>query len=133
MKYLNGLAVLALVTAILMLGSTDSQGKQGACDQGGSMHVITIRRNEGAGPSVDKSDVTVCRGDTVQWVLTGPEPDRSYVINFVAGTPFEGVAQLGSSDRVVTAQVGGSAASGAYKYNVEVEGDPVLDPRIILD
>ncbi len=133
MKNLNGLGALALVMVMLMWGSTASHGQQPGCDQGGQKHIITIRRNEGAGPSVDRSDVTVCRGDTVQWVLTGPDPDRSYVINFVAGTPFEGVAQLGSSDRVVTAQVGGSAASGTYKYNVEVQGDPVLDPRIILD
>jgi len=77
-------------------------------------------------------EVHVCIGDTIKWVLTGP--NRTYFVEFFAGAPFEGAERRGSNGNAVSVTVGGPAEPGSsYDYDVAFEDGGTLDPRIVVD
>lgn len=134
MKILNGIAVAGLTIAVLMLGSADSFS-QGTCDRGGN-HTIQVRPADDGTPELSyrggsAEEVHVCPGDTVKWILTGP--NRKFFVNFFteAGAPFAGATVLGSNGNVVKIDI--AAERGAYDYGVNFEDGPDMDPRIVVD
>ncbi|MFB3106522.1 MAG: hypothetical protein ACE1ZA_16590, partial [Pseudomonadales bacterium] len=75
--------------------------------------------------------VRVCRGDRVQWELTGP--NREFFVDFFAGAPFEGATRLGSDGNVVRIEIGDSVDRRAYDYGLNFADKPEMDPSIIVD
>lgn len=136
MKILSGIAVAGLTIVALTLGSTDSLG-QGACNHGGN-HVIQVKAGDDGAPQLSyrggsAEEIHVCRGDQVQWVLTGP--DREFLVNFFsdAGAPFDGATTRGSSENAVSVVIGAESERGDYDYGVKFAGGPGMDPRIVVD
>ena len=132
MKILSGIAAATVITAALMIGSTTSFS-QDACDHG-SNHTIQVQAGADGRPELSyrggsAENVYVCRGDTLRWVLTGP--DRSYFVDFFNGAPFDGDTKVGSSDGVVAVTIGDD--TGSYDYGVEFDGGEPMDPRIIVE
>jgi len=134
-KSLRGIAVTALATAALTLGSPISYS-QDDCTSDGN-HTIQVTEGADGRPALSyrggsAESVHVCLGDQVQWVLTGS--DRDFFVDFFSGAPFDGAAKRGSSGTVVSIVIGGPAQRGAsYSYGVEFDGGPPLDPHIIVD
>jgi len=131
MKIFSGIAAAAVFTAALMFGSTTSFSQE--CNHGGN-HTIQVSPGADGKPELSykggsAENVYVCRGDRVQWVLTGS--DRSYFVDFFAGAPFDGATKRGSSDGVVSVTIGDD--TGSYDYGVEFEGGEPMDPRIIVE
>ena len=124
-----------LMFAMLMLGSTDSLS-QDSCTRK-SVHNIQVRPTEDDVPELSyrggsAEEVHVCIGDTIKWVLNGP--DRTYFVDFLASAPFEGETRRGSNGNMISVTVGGPAEPGSsYKYDVEFEDGGILDPRIVVD
>jgi hypothetical protein len=135
MKITSTVATAVLMFAMLMLGSTDSFS-QDSCAQN-TNHTIQVRPSAGDMPELkynggSAENVHVCIGDTIRWVLNGP--DREYFVNFIAGAPFAGATRRGSNNNVISVTAGGPAERGSsYKYDVNFAGGPILDPRIIID
>jgi plastocyanin len=132
MKILSGVTATALVAAALMFGSTTSFS-QDACDRGGN-HTIQVSAGADGKPVLSykggsAENVYVCRGDQVQWVLTGS--DRSFFVDFFSGAPFGGAQKRGSSNGAVSVTIGDN--TGSYDYGVEFEGGEPMDPRIIVE
>jgi hypothetical protein len=130
MKVLSGFAIAALAVASLMSGGMDAVAQE--CDRGGR-HTIQVvpgedgsaelRYRDGSGDSV-----RVCRGDTVSWVLVGS--DRTFFVDFFSGAPFAGATRRGNNS---TLTIVIDAESGAYNYDVGFDGDPGVDPVIIVE
>lgn len=135
MKILSGLTAAMLLVAAVMTSSIEAQG-QGACDHGGS-HTIQVRPGDGDVPELSyrggsAEEVHVCVGDSVRWVLNGP--DRGFFVEFFAGGLFDGATRRGSSGNVVEIVIAGSAERGqSYDYSVEFADGGEMDPRIIVD
>jgi len=135
MKIINTIVIAVLAFAMLMLGSAASLS-QGSC-AGKSEHTIQVRPGPDDVPVLtyqggSAEDVHVCIGDTIKWVLNGP--DRQYFVDFLEGAPFAGEKRRGSSGNMISVTVGGPAERGSsYKYDVEFEDGGTLDPRIIVD
>lgn len=132
MKILSTLAISTAMAGAWLFMSADSIG-QDTCDHGGN-HTIQVSAGSDGMPSLryrggSAENVNVCNGDKLQWVLTGP--DREYFVDFMDNAPFSGAAKRGSSNGVIAVKI--DAASGAYDYGVNFEGDEPLDPRIIVD
>ena len=132
MKTVGTIAITAAVAAILLLGSADSSG-QDSCDRGGN-HTIQVAEGSDGLPELSyrggsAENVHVCKGDQVQWVLTGS--DREYFVDFMGDAPFPGAAKRGSSGGVVSVTI--DAESRAYEYGVNFAGGEAFDPRIIVD
>jgi hypothetical protein len=132
MKMMSAMVFTAAVSAVLLLGSADSNG-QDNCDRGGN-HTIQVTEGSDGMPELSyrggsAEDVHVCNGDQVQWVLTGS--DREYFVDFTGGAPFPGATKRGSSGGVVSVTI--DAESGAYEYGVNFAGGEVFDPRILVD
>lgn len=130
MKVLKGFAAAALTVAALMLGSTGSMAQE--CDHGGNHTIQVVPGEDGSaelryrgGPG---DSVRVCPGDTVSWVLTGS--DRTFFVDFFSGAPFAGATRRGNNS-TLTIMI--DAESGAYNYDVGFDGDPGVDPVIIVD
>ena len=134
MKILSGISVAVLMVALTMLGSTESFS-QDQCSSSGN-HTIQVRPGADGAPELSYNggsaeEVNVCIGDTVRWVLTGP--DRQYFVDFFSGGPFDGATRLGSNGNVVTIEIGGSAERGVgYDYDVEFASGEGMDPRIVV-
>ena len=135
MKIISTAAIAILMFATLMLGSTESLS-QDTCT-GNSNHTIQVRPSESDVPVLtykggSAEEVHVCIGDTIKWVLTGP--DRTYFVDFVSGAPFAGDKRRGSQSNMIVVTVGGPAVPGSsYKYDVEFKDGGILDPRIVVD
>jgi hypothetical protein len=130
MKFLGGIAVATLAVASLMWSSTDSLAQE--CDRGGN-HTIQVLPGPDGSAELKYKDgpgdsVTVCKGDTVSWVLVGS--DRTFFVDFFSGAPFIGASRRGNNSRL-TIMI--DAESGAYNYDVGFEGDPGADPVIIVE
>lgn len=130
MKVLSGIAVATLAVASLMWSSTDLLAQE--CDRGGK-HTIQVR--PGPDGTVELTykggpgdSVTVCKGDTVSWVLVGS--DRTFFVDFLSGVPFAGAARRGYNSRL---SITIDAESGSYNYDVGFDGDPGVDPVIIVE
>jgi hypothetical protein len=134
-KIISTVAIALLMFAMLMLGSTESLS-QDTC-AGSSIHTIQVQPTADDVPELrytggSAEEVHVCIGDTIKWVLTGP--DRTYFVDFFEGAPFEGTERRGSDGNVVQVTVGGPAEPGSsYDYDVEFEDGGTLDPRIVVD
>ena len=130
MKLLGGIAVATLAVASLMWSSTDSLAQE--CDRGGNHTIQVVPGEDGSaelrykGGSGDS--VRVCPGDTVSWVLTGS--DRTFFVDFFSGAPFAGATRRGNNS-TLTIMI--DAESGAYNYDVGFDGDPGVDPVIIVE
>ena len=135
MKIISTIAIAVLMFAMLMLGSTASLS-QDSC-AGSSEHTIQVRPGPDDVPVLkyhggSAEEVHVCIGDTIKWVLNGP--DRQYFVDFLEGAPFAGEERRGSNGNMISVTVGGPAAPvSSYKYNVEFKDGGILDPRIIVD
>jgi hypothetical protein len=135
MKIISTAAIAVLMFAMLMLGSTDSLS-QDPCARN-SNHTIQVRPSAGDIPELtyksgSADEVHVCIGDTIRWVLNGP--DRKYFIDFLSSAPFAGATRRGSNGNVVSVVVGGPAQRGTgYKYDVAFQDGGTLDPRIVVD
>jgi hypothetical protein len=132
MKILSGTVAAAVLTAALMFGSTTSFS-QDACDHGGN-HTIQVSAGADGRPELSyrggsAENVYVCRGDQMQWVLTGS--DRTFFVDFFSGAPFGGASKRGSSNGAVSVTIGED--TGNYDYDVEFADGGVLDPRIIVE
>ena len=116
----------------LVLGSTESLGQDDDCGN----RVIQVTVGENGEPVLkyrggSAEEVHACRGDTVRWVLNGP--NREYFVDFYDGAPFDGARKQGSHDNVVSIVIGESAETGDYEYGVNfADGEP-MDPKIIID
>ncbi len=133
MKIMNGLAVAGFIFGALILSSTESLGDQEP-DCGNRVIQVTVGENgepklSYQGGSADK--VHTCRGNTVRWVLTGP--NREYLVDFFDGAPFDGAKIIGSNDNVVSIVIGESAVKRAYDYAVNFANGGGMDPKIIVD
>lgn len=134
MKIVSGIAVAGLVTAALMIGSTESRGQE--CSHG---PVHTIRVSEGADGNpvlkhngVVNADVRVCMGNTVHWVLSGS--NREFLVQFVSVSAFAGAKWRGSSNSAVQLVIGSPMERGqSYSYNVKFRNGGAADPHIIVD
>jgi len=135
MKIISTAAMATLMFSMLMLGSTESLS-QDSC-AGSSNHTIQVRPSADDVPELkykggSAEEVHVCIGDTIKWVLNGP--NRTYFVDFFEGAPFEGVERRGSNSNVVLVTVGGPAEPGSsYDYDVAFEDGGTLDPRIVVD
>jgi hypothetical protein len=135
MKILSAIAVAGSMVALLMLGSTESLS-QDTCTSSGN-HTIQVRADDNDVPVLSygggsADEVHVCIGDTIKWVLNGP--NRTYFIDFLSSAPFEGATRRGSNSNVVSVVVGGPAQRGSsYKYDVVFQDGGTLDPRIVVD
>jgi hypothetical protein len=134
MKIMSGIAVTGLLLAALMLASTDSISQE-ACNHGPN-HNIQVSVGEDGNPVLkyrggSAEYVHVCRGDRVQWELTGS--NREYFVDFFAGAPFEGATRLGSNGNVVRITIGESVDRRAYDYGLNFADEPEMDPSIIVD
>jgi len=135
MKIISTIAIAVLMFAMLMLGSTASLS-QDSC-AGSSEHTIQVRPGPDDVPVLkyhggSAEEVHVCIGDTIKWVLNGP--DRQYFVDFLEGAPFAGEERRGSNGNMISVTVGGPAEPGSsYKYDVEFEDGGILDPRIVVD
>ncbi len=134
MKIISGIAVAGLMLATLMLGSTDSQSQE-TCSYGAPNHTIQVRVGEDGNPVLRYSGkpaegVRVCRGDRVQWELTGP--NREFFVDFFQGAPFEGARKRGSDGNVVSIVIGESADLRTYDYGLNFAGESPIDPSIIV-
>ena len=130
MRVLGGITVATLAVVSLMWGSTDAMAQE--CNRGGSHtnQVVpgedgsaTLRYKDGSGDSI-----TVCKGDSVTWVLVGS--DRTFFVDFFSGAPFAGAARRGNNS---TLTITIDAESGSYNYDVGFDGDPGVDPVIIVE
>jgi hypothetical protein len=130
MKLLSGFAFAVLAVAALLLNSTDSLAQE--CDRGGRHTIQVVPGEDGSaelrykGGSGDS--VRVCPGDTVSWVLVGS--DRTFFVDFFSGAPFAGATRRGNNS---TLTIVIDAESGAYNYDVGFDGDPGVDPVIIVE
>ena len=130
MRVLSGIAVVAVAFGALMFGSPVSMAQ--ACDHGGN-HTIQVQPNgDGTvglsyrgGPG---ESVRVCPGDTISWVLTGS--DRTFFVHFFSGAPFAGAERRGNNARLTITV---DASPGTYTYDIGLDGDPGMDPVIIVD
>ena len=130
MKILSGVAIFALVLAATIFGSSVTMAQ--GCDHGGN-HTIQVRPYDDGtvelsyrgGPG---DSVRVCAGDTVSWVLTGS--DRTFFVDFFSSAPFAGAVRRGNNSRLTITI---DAAPGSYNYDIGLDGDPGMDPVIIVD
>ena len=134
MKIMNGLAVAGFILGALILSSTESLGQDDDCDYGGN-HVIHVSVGEGGEPVLkyrggSAEDVYVCRGDSVRWVLNGP--DRGYLVDFFDGAPFAGDKKRRSHENTVAVTISDSA-EGEYEYEVNFANGGGMDPTIIVN
>jgi len=130
MKILSVFAIAALAVAALMWGSVDSAAQ--GCNRGGN-HTIQVIPGSGGSAELrykggSGNSVHVCPGDTVSWVLT--DSDRTFFVNFFSGAPFAGAERRGNNSRLTITI---DADSGSYNYDVGFDGDPGMDPVIIVD
>lgn len=112
--------------------------KKGGVDIAGCDHTqpesftikITAGENKSKPPTVDMKTVVACQEDKIVFVAT--DFDSSFDIVFTKGSPFG--RNLSSSNGTVTAQVKANpkANEKRFKYNVIVQGQPELDPWIII-
>ena len=131
MKILSGIAVLTLFVGALFWSSPAvlAQG----CDNGGN-HTIQVRPNDDGSATLTYrggpgDSVRVCPGDSVSWVLTGS--DRTFFVDFFSGAPFAGAARRGNNTRLTITIDAESGSS--YNYDVGFDGDPGMDPVIIVE
>ncbi len=135
MKILSGITAAAVLTAALMFGSTTTYS-QDVCE-GGKKHTIQVRPSADGQPELkykggSAEDVHVCLGDTVQWVLNGP--DRDFLVEFFDISAFDGDKKGRSKRNKLSVEIVGSFERGnAYAYGVEFEGGEPMDPRIIVE
>jgi len=135
MKIFSGITAAGLIAAALMFGSTTSFS-QDACDHGGN-HTIQVQPGADGKPELSyksgsAENVKVCLGDTVQWVLTGP--DRDFLVEFFDIAAFDGQKKGNSNSNKVSVVIAGSFERGnAYAYGVEFAGGEPMDPRIIVE
>jgi hypothetical protein len=130
MKVLGGIAVATLAVASLMWSSTDAMAQE--CDRGGN-HTIQVVPGEDGSAELRYKDgpgdsVTVCQGDTISWVLVGS--DRTFFVDFFSGAPFAGATRRGNNSRLTITI---DAERGSYNYDVGFDGDPGVDPVIIVE
>ena len=130
MRVIGGIAVATLAVAALMWSSTESVAQE--CDHGGK-HTIQVVPGEDGGAELRYRDgsgdsVRVCQGDTVSWVLVGS--DRTFFVDFFSGAPFAGATRRGNNS---TLTITIDADSGSYNYDVGFDGDPGVDPVIIVE
>jgi plastocyanin len=130
MKALGGIAVATLAVVSLMWGSTDAMAQE--CNRGGN-HTIQVVPGEDGSAELRYKDgpgdsVTVCKGDTISWVLVGS--DRTFFVDFFSGAPFAGATRRGNNSRLTITI---DAESGSYNYDVGFDGDPGVDPVIIVE
>lgn len=130
MKILSGLAIAALALTTVMWGSVDSVAQD--CDHGRKHNIQVRPKPDGTvelkyrgGPG---DSVRVCPGDTVTWILTGS--DRTFFVDFFSGAPFPGEKRRGNNSKLMIT-IG--SESGSYNYDVGFDGDPGMDPVIIVD
>jgi len=134
MRIMSGIAIAGLMLGALMVGSTESLGQDADCDHGGN-HVIQVREGSDGRPVLkyrggSAEEVHVCKGDSVRWVLNGP--NREYLVDFFNGAPFAGDENRRSHDNNVEITIGDSA-EGAFEYGVEFADGEGMDPKIIVD
>ena len=130
MKILSGIAVVAVTMGVLILGSPASMAQE--CDYGGN-HTIqvqpyddgTVELSYRGGPG---DSIRVCAGDTVSWVLTGS--DRTFFVDFFSAAPFAGALRRGNNTRLTVTI---DATPGSYNYDIGLDGDPGMDPIIIVE
>lgn len=130
MKILSGVSIAVLVIAALFLDVPAAMAQE--CDRGGN-HTIQVRPDGDGGAALEYrggpgDSVTVCPGDTVSWVLTGS--DRTFFVDFFSGAPFAGAARRGNNTRLTITI---DAEPGSYAYDIGFDGDPGMDPVIIVD
>ena len=130
MRVPSGIAVAALAVAALMWSGANAIAQE--CDRGGN-HTIQVVPGEDGSAELRYKDgpgdsVTVCKGDTVSWVLVGS--DRTFFEDFFSGAPFAGATRRGNNSRLTITI---DAESGAYNYDVGFDGDPGVDPVIIVE
>jgi hypothetical protein len=132
MRIMSGIAIAGLVLGALIVGSTESLGDQAECGN----RVIQVTVGENGKPVLtyqggSADEVHACRGNTVRWVLNGP--DRQYFVDFFSGAPFAGAKKIGSNGNVVSIVIGESAEKRAYDYGVNFADGGGIDPKIIVD
>lgn len=134
MKIFSIATLSALFFVAAIISNSDALG-QDQCVSSGN-HTIQVRPGPNGAPELryrggSAEEVHVCIGDTVRWVLNGP--NRDFFVEFFSDGLF-GATSRGSNGNVVEIVVGGSAQRGqGYDYNVEFTGGPGMDPRIIVD
>ncbi len=131
MRIMSGIAIAGLVLGALIMGSTESLGQGAECGN----HLIQVSEGEGGVPVLryhggSAEEVHVCKGDTVRWVLNGP--NREYLVDFFEGAPFAGDEKRRSHDNTVVVTIGDSA-EGEYSYGVNFADGGGMDPKIIVD
>lgn len=131
MRVLGKLAFASFVLGGVMWAG-DTPMAQDDCDHGGN-HTIQVQPDGAGGVELtyrggSGESIRVCVGDTVSWVLTGS--DRTFFVDFFSGAPFEGATRRGNNSRLtVTIQ----AEPGDYDYDIGLDGDPGMDPRLIVE
>jgi hypothetical protein len=130
MKILSGVSIVSLMVAAFVFAGPEALAQQ--CDRGGS-HTITVRPDGDGGATLSYrggpgDSVTVCPGDTVSWVLTGS--DRTFFVDFFSGAPFAGANRRGNNSRLTITI---DAEPGSYAYDIGLDGEPGMDPVIIVD
>lgn len=130
MKILSGIAVLTLFIGAFLWSSPAALAQ--GCDRGGN-HTIQVRPDDSGGVTLSYGNgsgnsVTVCAGDSVSWVLTGS--NRTFFVDFFSGAPFAGAVRRGNNSRLTITI---DASPGSYNYDIGFDGDPGMDPVIIVE
>lgn len=136
---LNSTRLLAVLTLFFCLtfatyGVSQAQGED-PCDRPAKTFKLKIKVKNNKPNKVTKGifgknagTLNVCRGDTVEWKLSG----KKFYIDFPRTTPFG--TNKKEADNKISWTVSAEAARGdSYKYDIGIVGGGVLDPIIIVD
>jgi len=129
------LAVSALFLCLTFATYGVSQAQEDPCDRAAKTFELKIKVRDDKPTKVTRGffrknadTLNVCRGDTVEWKLSG----KKFYIDFPRTTPFG--TNKKEADNKISWTVSADAARGdTYKYDIGIVGGGVLDPILIVD
>lgn len=129
------ISVLSLCLTFAGYGITQAQ-EQDPCNREAKTFKLKIKVDDNKPTKVtkglfgaDANTLNVCRGDTVEWKLTG----KSFYIDFPGTTPFSANKKNSENDKIAWTVSDQANRGDSYKYDVGIVDGGVLDPILIVD
>ena len=130
-------AILAAILGLTFATCEISHAQdEDSCDRAAKTFKLKIKERDNKPTKVTKGflgrsaeTLNVCRGDTIEWKLSG----KKFYIAFPDATPF-GTNKKESEGNRISWTVSADARRGdSYKYDVGIVDGGVLDPILIVD